>query len=84
MLPRNSLLQQRWRVFIIILELLNQDMWPLLLLLVLFVYGLQDNVAVLNDAASSAADKAEALGNLQVLVEPIDNANGEQAAAAAV
>jgi hypothetical protein len=39
---------------------------------------LQDNIAVLTDAASSSSDKAEALGNLQVLVEPIDNANGEQ------
>jgi hypothetical protein len=55
----------------------------LLLVLVLLVAGLQDNIAVLSDAASSSGDKAQALANLQVLVEPIDNANGEQAAGAA-
>ncbi|WIA12966.1 hypothetical protein OEZ85_006580 [Tetradesmus obliquus] len=36
---------------------------------------MMDNIAVLTDAGSSAADKGQALGNLQVLVEPIDNAN---------
>lgn len=40
--------------------------------------AVQDNIAVLKDAEAGSADKAEALGNLQVLVEPIDNANGEQ------
>jgi hypothetical protein len=52
-------------------------------LLVLLVYVLQDNIAVLGEPGSSSADKAQALANLQVLVEPIDNANGEQPAAAA-
>ncbi|KAF6264633.1 hypothetical protein COO60DRAFT_1634248 [Scenedesmus sp. NREL 46B-D3] len=36
---------------------------------------MMDNIAVLKDAEAGSADKAEALGNLQVLVEPIDNAN---------
>jgi hypothetical protein len=61
----------------------DQPLLLLLVLLVLFVYVLQDNIAVLSEAGSSSADKAQALANLQVLVEPIDNANGEQGAAAA-
>jgi len=39
--------------------------------------GLQDHIGVLVDPAASVADKEEALAELQVLVEPIDNANGE-------
>eukprot|EP00878_Enallax_costatus_P044755 GHUV01053489.1.p1 GENE.GHUV01053489.1~~GHUV01053489.1.p1 ORF type:complete len:115 (+),score=64.42 GHUV01053489.1:38-346(+) len=34
-----------------------------------------DAIAVLSDAGASTADKAAALTELQVLVEPIDNAN---------
>lgn len=39
--------------------------------------GLQDHIGILVDPAASTADKEEALSELQVLVEPIDNANGE-------
>jgi hypothetical protein len=40
---------------------------------------LQDQLGTLSDAAASTADKEAALAELQVLVEPIDNANGEGA-----
>lgn len=40
---------------------------------------LQDQIGTLSDAAASTADKEAALAELQVLVEPIDNANGEGA-----
>ena len=43
---------------------------------------MQDHIAVLSDDQSSTADKEAALAELQVLVEPIDNANGARAAAA--
>lgn len=39
---------------------------------------LQDALGTITDAAASTADKEAALTELQVLVEPIDNANGEQ------
>lgn len=39
----------------------------------------QELVALVADANASTADKAAALAELQVLVEPIDNANGERA-----
>ena len=35
-------------------------------------------VVTLNDSEASAADQLEALEALAMLVEPIDNANGEQ------
>lgn len=38
---------------------------------------MQDQIGTLSDAAASTIDKEAALAELQVLVEPIDNANGE-------
>lgn len=39
--------------------------------------AVQDHIAALSNEQASTADKEVALSELQVLVEPIDNANGE-------
>lgn len=41
-----------------------------------YPFFMQDLIAVLNDDQASTSDKAAALAQLQVLVEPVDNANG--------
>lgn len=51
--------------------------WLLWWGLVIISSALQDQIGTLSDAAASTADKEAALAELQVLVEPIDNANGE-------